>query len=159
VQMAFKQIYPDEDFIYDFQDEIIDRYYSAEKRLSFLLKYITGLTVFISCMGLMGLTVYSTNQRKREISTRKILGASIAGIVKLFSLEFIKLILIAFVMAVPVTYWIVHEWLNNFSYRISMSWWIFGMAGIFSLAIAWLTISFQVIRAAIANPAVILRTE
>ena len=159
IQKVFEEIYPDKDFEYEFQDEEIARYYTTEKKLSFLLKSVTALTIFISCLGLFGLTVYSTNRRRKEISIRKVMGATVMQIVRLFTLEFISIIVLAFIIAVPVTYWFVHQWLNNFSYRISMSWWIFGLSGLISVVIVMITISSQAIRAAFVNPAEVLKSE
>jgi ABC-type antimicrobial peptide transport system permease subunit len=110
-------------------------------------------------MGLLGFTVYSTNKRMKEISVRKVLGASIVQIVQLFTLEFLALILVAFIIAVPITYLFVHEWLNNFSYRINMSWWIFALGGIISTLLALITITFQTVRASVSNPSKFLKAD
>ncbi len=159
IQHYFKEVYPSEDFAYEFQDETVERYYKADIKLSLLLKYITGLTVFISCMGLLGFILYSTNKRMKEISVRKVLGATVAQIVKLFTFEFMSIILTAFIIAVPITYWFVHSWLNSFAYRIAMSWWIFGVAGLIAASLAFIVIAFQTIRAAVVNPAEFLKMD
>jgi ABC-type antimicrobial peptide transport system permease subunit len=159
IAKAYKEVYPETDFDYEFQNDTIARHYASERQVSFLLKTFTGLTILISCMGLLGLTVYATNRRKKEIGIRKVMGASVAHIVRLFSFEYLTLICLAFVIAVPITYRFVHEWLNNFSYRIPISWWVFGLAGLISLVIALLTVSSQSIKAALANPADVLKSD
>jgi putative ABC transport system permease protein len=117
------------------------------------------LAIFISCLGLLGLSSYSTMQRTKEIGIRKVLGANVAGIVNLLSIDFIKLMLIALVIAAPIAWFGMNKWLQEFAYRIGISWWVFLMAGITAIFIALVTISFQAIKAAIANPVKSLRTE
>ena len=117
------------------------------------------ITKLISCLGLFGLAAFTTIQRTKEIGVRKVLGASVTNIVGLLSKDFIKLVIIAFVIASPVAWWIMHKWLQDFAYRINISWWIFLGAGLLAIIIALGTISFQAIKAAIANPVKSLRTE
>ena len=119
----------------------------------------SGFAIFIACLGLLGLSLFSTMQRTKEIGVRKVLGASVTNIVALLSKDFIKLVIIAFVIASPVAWWVMHKWLQDFAYRINISWWIFLGAGLLAIIIALGTISFQAIRAAIANPVKSLRTE
>jgi len=156
---AFKDIYPRDLFTYDFQDDTIAQYYQADIRFSALLKYLAVLTVFISSMGLLGFIIYSTNKRLKEISIRKVLGASIGQIIQLFLVEFILLTVIAFAISIPISYLVVHDWLKNFAYRISMSWWIFGVSGVISGVIAMLTIAIQATKAAVINPSTLLKAE
>ena len=118
-----------------------------------------GFAIFIACLGLLGLSLFTTMQRTKEIGVRKVLGASVSNIVVLLSKDFIKLVLIAFLIASPVAWYIMHNWLNDFAYRINISWWIFIAAGFLAVLIALATISFQAIKAAIANPVKSLRTE
>jgi putative ABC transport system permease protein len=118
-----------------------------------------GIAIFISCMGLFGLAAFTANQRTREIGIRKILGAGVTQIVSLISREFILLVGLATIIAAPLAGWGVHQWLLDFAYRTSMPWWIFVLAGVAALAIALLTVSFQAIRAATANPVKSLRVE
>jgi putative ABC transport system permease protein len=116
------------------------------------------VAIFISCMGLFGLAAF-TAQRRKEIGVRKVLGASVRGIVALLSKDFLKLVLLSIVLASPIAWYFMHNWLNDFAYRINLSWWIFLLAGAWASLIALLTISFQAIKAAIANPVKSLRTE
>ena len=117
------------------------------------------LAIFISCLGLLGLASYSTMQRTKEIGIRKVMGASISSIINLLSKDFLKLVFISFVIAAPVAWLFMHQWLENFAYRINISWWIFVVAGITALFTALFTISFQAVRVAVANPVKSLRTE
>ena len=118
-----------------------------------------GFAIFIACLGLLGLSLFATAQRTKEIGVRKVLGASVINIVALLSKDFIKLVVIAFVIASPVAWFIMHNWLRDFAYRIEISWWIFLGAGLLAVLIALGTISFQAVKAAIANPVKSLRTE
>ena len=117
------------------------------------------LAIFISCLGLLGLASYSTIQRTKEIGIRKVMGATVSNIVNLLSKEFLKLVLIAFVIASPIAWYSMYKWLQNFAYRIDVGWWAFVLAGIAAVLIAFLTVSFQAIKAAITNPVKSLRTE
>ncbi len=159
IETAFKRIYPGEDFNYDFFDESIARFYKSEQDISRLLKWATGLAVFISCLGLLGLVIYTTHLRVKEIGVRKVLGASVGQIVSLLSKDFILLVLIAFVIAAPVAWWAMNKWLDNFVYRTAISWWIFLLSGGVMIIIALITLSIQTIRSATANPVKSLRTE
>lgn len=159
VEKAYKDIYPNQDFSSAFFDETIAQYYEAEQQLSRLLRWATALTIFISCLGLAGLVIFTTNARTKEIGIRKVLGASVATIISLLSKEFVKLLGIAFAIAAPVAWWAVHSWLGSFAYRAPVSWWIFPLAGITMMAIALLTMSVRTIRAATANPVEALRSE
>ena len=159
LEKAFKQVYPEGDFSYSFFDESIAKFYTSEQNISRLLNWATGLAILISCLGLLGLVIYTTNLRRKEIGIRKVVGASVAQIVSILSKEFIKLVVIAFLIAMPVASWAVHNWLQDFSYRTEMSWWIFALSGCLMLFIASLTLSVQTIRVAMANPVKSLRTE
>jgi putative ABC transport system permease protein len=159
IEKSWKEIYPNDDFTYSFFDEDIAKYYEEEKNISSLLQWATGLAVFISCLGLLGLVIYTTTQRTKEIGVRKVLGATVSQIVSLISLDFILLVLIAFIVAAPVAWFGVSKWLQNFAYRTQISWWTFLLAGVVMVLIALLTLSLQTIRAAIANPVKSLKTE
>src|SRR5207244_4883753 len=156
---AFKKIYPGEDFSYTFFDESIAKFYDSEQHTSTLLSWATGLAVIISCLGLLGLVIYTTNQRTKEIGVRKVLGASVLQIVSLISKDFLKLVALAFIIAAPVAWWGMNKWLQNFAYHTQLSVWLFVSAGIAIIVVAILTLSFQTIKAAIANPVESLRTE
>jgi len=146
-------------FNYAFLDELYDNMYKAEIKLHDLLRYMTLLTIFISCLGLFGLTSFTAVQRRKEISIRKTLGASIPDILKLLSWKFIKWIIIANIIALPVGYYATNKWLQNFAYRISIGIWIFIFSAAIALVIALLTIGFQTLKAAAANPVEALKYE
>jgi len=133
--------------------------YQDDKRWQQIISYASLLAILICCIGLFGLSVFTSQQRYKEIGVRKVLGASISNIVMLLSKDFIKLVVIAFVIASPIAWYIMHNWLQNFAYRINISVWVFITAGLLAIIIAFATISFQSIKAAIANPVKSLRTE
>ncbi len=151
--------HPEEGFNYQFYDQTIASFYKSEQNISRLLKWAAGLCILISCLGLLGLVIYITNTRNKEIGVRKVLGASVMQIVSLLSKDFIALVAIAFFIALPVAWWAMNSWLQDFSYRTSLSWWVFGATGTGMLLIAILTLSIRTIKSAIANPAKSLRTE
>ena len=144
---------------YSFLDEKFASLYANEKRTQQIFSVFAILAVIIACLGLFGLATYTAEQRRKEIGIRKVLGASVGGIIQLLSKEFLKLVLIAFIIAIPVSWWAMSEWLQDFAYRINIGWWVFAGAGVFALLITLVTIGFQAIRAAFANPVKSLRTE
>jgi putative ABC transport system permease protein len=158
-EKTFKEIYPNDDFYSGFFDEDIAKGYTQEQNISTLLTWATGLAVLISCLGLLGLVMYITTQRTKEIGVRKVLGATISQLVTLLSKDFVRLVLIAFVIATPLAWFGINQWLQNFAYRTAISWWIFAAAGLLMIVVAFITLSFQTIKAAIANPVKSLRTE
>ncbi|MBB6005311.1 ABC transporter permease [Arcicella rosea] len=149
----------EEPFSYSFMDELFEKTYQSEQKISVILSIFSGLTIFVACLGLFGLATFTAEQRTKEIGVRKVLGASVSQIVTLLSKEFLKLVLIACGFAFPIGYWLMNKWLQDFAYRIEISAWIFVLAGILALFIALLTISYQAIKAALANPVTSLRTE
>jgi putative ABC transport system permease protein len=159
IEHKWKQTLWDRPFDYFFMDEYFDRQYRAEDRFGNLFLYFAVLAISISCLGLMGLASYSTLQRTREIGVRKVVGASVAQIVILLSRDFVKLVGWSFIVAVPPSWLLMHVWLNGFAYRIDAYWWIFLAAGGTALLIAIVTVSFQSIKAALANPVKSLRSE
>lgn len=159
IKKTWQTFVPDEPIEYYFLDEFFDRQYRSEERFGKLFLNFAALAIFISCLGLLGLAAYSTVQRRREIGIRKIIGASVPGIVNLLSKEFIILVGIAFLIASPLAWYGMHKWLQDFAYRIDIEWWVFALAGISALGIALITVSFQAIKAAMANPVKSLRTE
>jgi len=159
INKKWSQLIPNRPLEYNFLDEFFDRQYRSEDHFGNLFFNFAVLAIFISCLGLLGLSSYSTMQRTKEIGIRKVLGANVPGIVNLLSIDFIKLVLIALVIAVPVAWFGMNRWLQDFAYRTDIAWWIFGLAGLLSVLIAFSTISFQSIKAAIANPVKSLRTE
>jgi ABC-type antimicrobial peptide transport system permease subunit len=159
MQTSWKEIYPEDDFEYHFFDENIARFYDAEQHTSTLLTWATGLSIFISCLGLLGLAIYNTNQRTKEIGVRKVLGATVSQIVALLSTELILLILLAFALVTPLAWYAMNKWMQSFADRTSISWWIFVLSGGGMLLTALITSSFQTIKAAMANPTKSLRSE
>lgn len=160
IEKAYKEVYPEEDsFNYEFFDERIAKFYTTEQDLSKLLKWATGLAIFISCLGLLGLVIYTTGIRTKEIGVRKVLGASVTQIVSLLSKDFVSLVLLAFIIAAPLAWWVMHKWLQGFAYRTGISWWVFVMSGGLMILVALITLSIQTIRSARANPVKSLRTE
>ena len=158
-EKAFKQVYPNGDFWSGFFDEDLAKWYTQEQNISGLLQWATGLAVLISCLGLLGLVMYITIQRTKEIGVRKVLGASVSQLVAMLSKDFVQLVLIAFVIAAPLAWIVMNKWLENFAYRTTISWWVFAVSGLLMIAVAFITLSFQTIKAAIANPVKSLRTE
>jgi putative ABC transport system permease protein len=146
-------------FIYSFLDEDFNNLYKGEQRTGSMFSTFAALAIFIACLGLFGLAVYSAEQRTKEIGIRKVLGASVNGIITLLSKDFIRLVIVAIIIATPVAWWAMNKWLQSFAYRINISWWIFLAAGIIAILIALITVSFQAIKAAVANPVKSLRSE
>ncbi|HEV7347760.1 ABC transporter permease [Telluribacter sp.] len=159
IEARWNQLVPNRPFSYYFMDEFFDRQYRSEERFEKLFLNFAILAIFISCLGLLGLASYSTLQRTKEIGVRKVMGASIGSIVGLLSKDFLKLVLISFVIASPIAWYFMSEWLQNFEYRTDIHWWIFLVAAVMAVTIAFATVSFQSIRAALMNPVKSLRSE
>lgn len=159
IQKTFKQFYPMDPYSYEFKDVKNIREYESVNKWKQILLFGAILTIFISCIGLFGLSVLSAEKRTKEIGVRKVLGASVKNIVTALSTDFIKLVVIALVIASPAAYIVANKWLQNFPYRISLSWWMFVVAALMVIMIALFTVSFQAIKAAVANPVKSLRTE
>jgi ABC-type antimicrobial peptide transport system permease subunit len=155
----FTEVFPDMDFDYSFYDDTVVKWYKKERDTSTLLNWAMSLTVLISCMGLLGLVMYTSLARTKEIGIRKILGASIGSLVRILSVDFVKPVLLAFVIAAPLAAWVMDQWLATFAYRAPMSWWIFAAAGASLLLAALFTLSFQTVRTALDNPVKNLRNE
>ncbi|HSC54514.1 MAG TPA: ABC transporter permease [Phnomibacter sp.] len=158
-ETVFKKYNPQYPTSFNFADESYAQKFDEEKRIGTLAALFAGLTIFISCLGLFGLATYMAENRIKEIGVRKVLGASVAGITQLLSIDFLKLVLISFLIASPIAWWAMREWLSSYPYKISIQWWVFAITGITALSIAFLTVSYQAIRAAIANPVKSLRSE
>jgi putative ABC transport system permease protein len=159
IEEKWKSVIPYRPLIYYFLDEYFDKQYRADERFGQLFLYFTVLAICVSCMGLLGLSAYSIVQRTREVAVRKVLGASVSGIVQLLSRDFLLLVVFAFVVASPVTWWLMRGWLMDFAYRIRITWVDFLAAGLLAVMIALLTISVNAVRAAMANPVKSLRAE
>ncbi|GGF06151.1 ABC transporter permease [Hymenobacter cavernae] len=149
----------EDSFSYSFLDERFMQTYEAERRLGRILYLFAGLTVLVACLGLFGLATFTAEQRTKEIGIRKVLGASIPNIVSLLSKDFLKLVIIANVVAWPLAWWAMHRWLQDFAYRVSLSWWVFALVGVVAVLIALITVSAQAVRAAASNPIKNLRVN
>ena len=155
----FKKYNPEYPFEYKFVDEEYAQKFEDEQRIGTLSGLFAILTIFISCLGLFGLATYMAENRIKEIGVRKVLGASVTGITRLLSVDFLKLVLVSFFIAAPISWWTMHEWLSNYTYAVSIQWWVFVLAGLVSAFIAFISVSYQAIKAATANPVKSLRTE
>ncbi|SEL53885.1 ABC transporter permease [Parapedobacter koreensis] len=159
MESVWKARFPDNPFGYEFLDDRFGDLYEKEQTQQLLFGIFAGIAIFISCLGLLGLSMYMAELRMKEVGIRKVLGASVAGIVRLLSMDFLKLVLMAIFVAAPIAWWIMRTWLDDFAYRIEIQWWMFAGAGFVAVAIALLTVGWQAIRAALANPVESLRDE
>ena len=159
IEKVWNTIYPDTDMDINFMDDIVRRFYEQERKTTVLLKWATGLSIAISCLGLLGLVVYTTERRTKEIGIRKVLGASLGQLNLLLCKEFLILVAIAFVIAAPIAWYGINYWLEEFAYKTTMSWWVFALSGIAMLLIALIIMSIRTITKANANPVKSLRTE
>lgn len=159
VESKWKTMAPGMPFNYQFMDEAFDNMYRVEQRTGKLGLTLAIIAILIACLGLFGLATYTAEQRIKEIGVRKVLGATIGNIVSMLSKDFLKLVIIAAVIAVPVAWWLMSKWLEDFAYRVHIGWWVFAVSGIMALFIALLTVSLQAIKAALTNPVKNLRTE
>ena len=159
MKSSWSSIVSDFPFKYSFLDEDLARFYRAEERFSKIVAWAGGISIFLACLGLMGLAALAAVNRTKEIGIRRVLGASIAGIIGLLSKDFIKLVLLALLIATPIAWYFLNSWLQNFAYRIDMQWWMFVLAGIVATLVAFLPLGFQSIKAAMANPSESLRSE
>jgi putative ABC transport system permease protein len=155
----WKQFSSNEPIEYAFMDEDFDRLFRAEERMSQIFTVFSGLAIFIACLGLFALAAFTAEQRTKEVGIRKVMGASVGSLALVLSKEFIALVLIAFIPAAAIGWWISSQWLSGFAFRIGISPWIFAMAGLSAIVIAFLTVSYQSIKAAMANPVNSLRYE
>lgn len=158
-EVVFHKYNPEYPFEYEFVDQAYAKKFDSEKRIGQLVSLFTLFTIFISCLGLFGLASYMAENRIKEIGIRKVLGASVQNITTLLSKDFLKLVLISLAIAIPISWYFMSGWLEDFAYRITISWWTFALAGILALGIAMITVSYQAIRAAVRNPVKSLRTE
>jgi putative ABC transport system permease protein len=159
IQSVWQKNIPDHPFEYQFLDEHFKEVYRADTQVSNIVGILAALAIMISCLGLFGLASHSAEKRIKEVGIRKVLGASVQNIVGILSTHFVKLVLIANLIAWPIAWFALHRWLRDYAYRVNISWWVFVMAGSLAMLIALVTVSFQAIKAAIANPVKSLRTE
>src|SRR5690606_3600094 len=159
IESSWNTLAPGYAFSYRFLDEAFDAMYRAERRMSRLSLAFAAMATGIACLGLFGLAAFMAEQRSKEIGIRKVLGSSVTGIVTMLCKDFVKLVFIAIIIAIPIAWWAMDKWLEDFTYRIDASWWIFVLTGTIAIFIALLTVSTQAIRAARANPVDSLRNE
>ncbi|MEM6316019.1 MAG: ABC transporter permease [Bacteroidota bacterium] len=159
LESTWKQNFPNEPFAFQFLDDAFQQTYQQEEKVGQIFSVFSGLAIFISCLGLLGLVTFAAERRTKEIGVRKVLGASVLSIIRLLSLDFVKLIFIALFLAIPIAVYFMQEWLNRFVYRVDLEWWIFAGAGLIALVITFSTIGYQSARAALANPVKSLRSE
>lgn len=159
IEQQWNSVYPDNKFDYTFLDDSIAKLYEKEQKTGQLVNTATAIAILISCMGLFGLATFTAQQLTKEIGVRKVLGASVTSIVALLSKDFLKLVVIALVLASPIAWWGMNQWLNDFAYKVDLEWWVFALAGMLAIAIALLTVGFQSIKAALTNPVKSLRSE
>jgi putative ABC transport system permease protein len=159
IEAKWKQVAPGQPFSYGFMADDFDAIYRAEQRIGTIAITFAGLAILIACLGLFGLAAFTAEQRTKEIGVRKVLGASVSSIVALLSKDFLKLVLIAILIASPIAWYAMHRWLQDFAYKIDIEWWVFALAGLLAVGIALLTVSFQSIKAALMNPVKSLRSE
>ncbi|SEB53449.1 ABC-type antimicrobial peptide transport system, permease component [Maribacter dokdonensis] len=159
IESIWKETYPESDFKYAFMDDTVKQFYESEQKTATLLKWATGLAILISCLGLFGLVVHTTERRTKEIGIRKILGANIFQLNILLSKDFLKLVLIAFVIAAPIAWYGLHSWLEEFANKTELSWWVFALSGILMVVISLLIMTIKTLNSANNNPIKSLRTE
>ncbi len=159
IEQVYTRYNPGQPFEYKFVDEEYAKKFVVEERVGKLASFFAALTIFISCLGIFGMASFLAEQRVKEIGVRKVLGATVFSLWRLLSKDFVLLVLISLVIASPLAFYGMHKWLQNYEYRANLSWWIFGVAGMGSLTLTLLTVSFQAIRAATANPVKSLRQE
>jgi putative ABC transport system permease protein len=159
LQKTFKQLFPFQPYQYSFKDFENEQQYAAEKKWKQIVTFGAVLTIFISCIGLFGLSLLAAERRTKEIGIRKVLGASVAVITRTLSTSFMKLVLISVVIAIPAAAMLMNKWLENYAYRVELSWWMYGLATVMIFLVALLTISYQAVKAAMANPVRNLRSE
>jgi ABC-type antimicrobial peptide transport system permease subunit len=159
IEAVLKKVNPGYPFEYKFLDEDFNNKFRSELLVGRLSRLFAILTIIISCIGLFGLAAYTAERRTKEIGIRKVLGATVSNIIGLLSWDFVKLVLISIAISVPLAWYFMNKWLQDYSYRVDMKWWMFAVAALLALAVALFTVSFQAVRAAIANPSKSLRTE
>jgi putative ABC transport system permease protein len=159
IKATYDKFFPGNIFDYEFLDKRYNDQYKNDALFGEAFGIFGGFAIFIASLGLLGLSLFATLQRTKEIGVRKVLGASVSNIVMLLSKDFIKLVVVAILIATPIAWYVLHHWLQDFAYHIGISWWIFALSGIAAIAIALATISFQAVKAATANPVKSLRSE
>ena len=159
VERIFKQYSPNEVFKYEFLDETFNNLYKTETKTGSMFFLFSLITIIISCLGIFGLATYTAEKRFKEIGIRKVLGASALSIINLLSKDFLKLVFVALIIAIPLSWYFMKNWLNNFAFHVDLDWWVFAMAGLIAIGIALTTVVFQSARAAMSDPVESIRAE
>jgi putative ABC transport system permease protein len=159
IQASWSKVIPEQEMEYEFLDDHFAELYKSDQTLETIVSLLTGLSILVSCLGLFGLVSFATKQRVKEIGIRKVLGANVFGVVSLISKDFIKLILVSILIAIPISWFVVKDWVNDFAYQIALDWWVFALAGISAIAVALFTIGTQATKAALVNPVKSLKSE
>jgi putative ABC transport system permease protein len=159
LEQTWKRVAPNEPFRFTFLDADLQRQYEAEQRLGRIVTIASVLSILIACLGLFGLATLAVARRTKEIGVRKVLGASVLSIVNLLAQDFLKLVGVAILIASPLAWWAMRQWLQSFAYKIDVHWWVFALAGLLAVGVAFLTVSFQSVKAALTNPVKSLKTE
>jgi putative ABC transport system permease protein len=159
LESTWKQLEPGIPFEVKFLDANYNRLYAAEQRLGIIMNLFSGIAIVLACLGLFGLSSYAAKQRVREIGIRKVLGASLSNLALLLSADFIRLALVAIVVALPLAWWAMHRWLEDYVYRTAMDWWIFALSAVLVIGITLVTVSIQAVKTALLNPVKNLKAE
>lgn len=159
MEKAWKEVYPREEFSYEFLDKTVENLYRREQQMGNLLNWCAGLAIFISILGLLGLVIFTTDQRTKEIGIRKVLGATVWQVVRMLTTDFMKPVLVAFLLAIPLSWWAMNQWLQTFVYRTGLTWWVFAAGGLIMAIMAVTAMSLKTVRAALSNPVNTLKTE
>jgi len=159
IQSKWKEFMPDNPFEYTFLDAQYDSLYKTDQTIGKVFSVFTFLSLAVACLGLLGLAIYTAERRTKEIGIRKVLGASVQNVVSMLSKDFLRLVIIASVIAFPIAYYAMNKWLQDFAYPTAINWWVFGIAATLTIIIALVTVSFQSIKAALTNPVNSLRSE
>ena len=159
IEKIWSAAFPDHLFKYTYLDDTLNQFYEKESKLFSLFRILTFIAIFIGCLGLYGVVAFMAESRMKEMGIRKVVGASAVNIFGLFSIDFVKLVIVALLIASPLAWYTMNLWLQDFTYRVTMGWWIFALAGISAIVIALFTVSFQSVRAALTNPVTALRSE
>lgn len=155
----YRKSFPGNPFEYQFLDQTLEAKYNTQKQYSIIFTIASCLAIFIGCLGLFGLATYSVEQRSKEIAIRKVLGSTVPQIIRLLSNDFLTLVMLAFALSIPISWWALEQWLNTFVYRVELAWWIYGISGAVILVIAWITVGTQAFKGAVGNPVKSLRSE
>lgn len=159
IKTTWTNLYPEYYFEYQFLDDRLEKLYRDEQRQLVLFRVFAGISIFIGCLGLLGLVSFMASQKLKEIGVRKVFGASVSGIVMIFSKEFVRLVVVAFIIAAPLSWYLMNQWLQNFKYHVDIAWWVFALGLFITIVIALATVAYRSLTAGMANPIESLRSE